>query len=86
MHRIVHNHKENSGRGLGYVGMPAIEQDGNVMVPVKENERFLVNDNKEGIKQFTMSRRMSCSSEFDDRSWKSVRSCRQYLRELGENE
>ena len=32
--------------------MPAVEQDRNVMIPMQENEGLLVNDNKEGIKEF----------------------------------
>jgi len=33
--------------------MPAVEEDGDVMVPVQEDERFLVNYDEEGIKQLT---------------------------------
>jgi hypothetical protein len=38
--------------------MPAIKQDSNVMIPVEENERLLVDDNKESIKEFTKNREM----------------------------
>jgi hypothetical protein len=34
--------------------MPAVEQDGNVMVPVQENQLFLVNDNEKRVQEFTV--------------------------------
>jgi hypothetical protein len=33
--------------------MPAIQQDGNVVVPMQKDEWLLVDHNKEGINQFT---------------------------------
>jgi len=32
--------------------MPAIEKDCNVVVPMKENQRFFVYDNEESIEKF----------------------------------
>jgi len=34
--------------------MPAVEQDGNVVVPMKENERLLMNNDEKGVKEFTV--------------------------------
>ena len=34
--------------------MPAVEQDGNVVVPMKENEWLLMNNNEKGVKEFTV--------------------------------
>jgi hypothetical protein len=49
---IIHyDEPKSSGAGRG-IRMPAVEKDGNVMIPVQEDERLLVNDNKEGINQF----------------------------------
>ena len=53
MDTVVHDHKENSWRGCCHIRMPAIKQDSNVVIPVKENKRFLVNDNEESINEFT---------------------------------
>jgi hypothetical protein len=32
--------------------MPAVEENGNVMIPVQKDEGFLVNDNEKGIHEF----------------------------------
>ena len=53
MDGVVHADEEDAGWGGGDVGMPAVEEDGNVMVPVQEDERLLVDDDEEGIKQLT---------------------------------
>jgi hypothetical protein len=50
----VHGDKKEPSRGLGHICMPAIQQDRNVVIPVQENERFLVNDNKESVKEFAV--------------------------------
>lgn len=34
---VVHNHEEETGWTGGYVGMPAVEQYGDVMVPMEED-------------------------------------------------
>jgi len=52
MNRIVHRDEKDTGGRHGHVGMPAVEQDRNVMIPMQENEGLVVNDNKEGIKEF----------------------------------
>ena len=49
MDRVVHGTKHNAGRGLGDVGMPAVQQDRNVVVPVQENEFLFVNDDEKGV-------------------------------------
>jgi len=53
MYRVVHDDKEDSRRRYCHVGMPAVQQDGNVMVPMQENQVLFVNDNEEGIQQLT---------------------------------
>ena len=37
--------------------MPAVQKDGDVMVPVEEDQRLLVNNNKERIDKFTETQR-----------------------------
>lgn len=54
MDGIIHDDKENAGGWHRHVGMPAIKQDGNVMVPMKENERLLVYNDEERVKEFTV--------------------------------
>mmetsp|Transcript_3190 Transcript_3190/g.8831 ORF Transcript_3190/g.8831 Transcript_3190/m.8831 type:complete len:116 (+) Transcript_3190:541-888(+) len=51
MHCVVHDAKDDSRRSLGNVGMPAIRQNGNMMVPVQQNKRLLVDDNEVSINQ-----------------------------------
>ena len=53
---IVHDHEEDARWTRCHIGMPAIEQDCNVMVPMQENQLFLVNDNEKSVHQFTVSR------------------------------
>jgi len=48
---IHHNEEESAGRG-GDVGMPAVEKDGDVMIPMKKNEGLFVNDDEECVEQF----------------------------------
>ena len=64
--RVVHGDKKDTVRRGGDIGMPAVQQDGNVMVPVQENEFFLVNDNKKGIEKFA-----ACAQERMTRKGKS---------------
>jgi hypothetical protein len=50
---VIHNHKENARRRRGDVGMPAIQEHRNVMVPVQKNKLLLVDNYKESIDKFT---------------------------------
>ena len=54
MDAIIHIDKENAAWSMSDIGMPAIQQDSNVMVPMQENEFLLVNENKESVKEFTV--------------------------------
>lgn len=49
MDRVVHDDKKDTRGRFSHIGMPAVEQDRNVMIPVQENERLLVNNNEEGV-------------------------------------
>jgi hypothetical protein len=51
---IVHGDEESTRRRVVHVGMPREEKHRNVMIPVKEHKRLLMNHNKEGIKKFTV--------------------------------
>ncbi len=55
MNGIIHDAKDNTGGCLGNVRMPAIGQDGNVMVPMQKDEGFLVNENEKGVNQFPVN-------------------------------
>jgi hypothetical protein len=55
MYPIVHDTKENSERGLVDIGMPAVQEDRNMMIPVQKDEFLFVNYNKESIKKFPAS-------------------------------
>jgi hypothetical protein len=48
----VHRRKEDATRGLGDIGMPAIEQNRNMMVPMQEDQGFLMNDNEKRVQKF----------------------------------
>jgi hypothetical protein len=50
---VVHADEEDARWGGGHVGMPAVKEYGNVMVPVQKYERFLVDYDEEGIKQLS---------------------------------
>lgn len=49
MDTIVHSDKEQTCRRLGDICMPAIQKHRDVMVPVQENKRLLVDHNEECI-------------------------------------
>ena len=49
MDSIIHGAEKESGRTLCDVGVPAIQEHSNVMIPMKKDERFLVNDNEKRI-------------------------------------
>mmetsp|Transcript_8248 Transcript_8248/g.16576 ORF Transcript_8248/g.16576 Transcript_8248/m.16576 type:complete len:217 (-) Transcript_8248:413-1063(-) len=49
---IVHHHEKDTRRTCCHIGMPAIEQDCNMMVPMQENQFLLVNDNEKRVHQF----------------------------------
>jgi hypothetical protein len=54
MYRVVHSNKENTRGRLGCIRMPAVEENGNVVIPVQKDEGFLVNDNEKGINEFAV--------------------------------
>jgi len=49
---VVHGSKKETRWRLGNKGVPATQQDRNVMVPMQKHELFLVNDNEKGISKF----------------------------------
>mmetsp|Transcript_11101 Transcript_11101/g.24853 ORF Transcript_11101/g.24853 Transcript_11101/m.24853 type:complete len:250 (-) Transcript_11101:33-782(-) len=51
MNGVVHDAKQNTGGGLVDVGMPAVQENRNVMVPVQQEEGLFVNDNEKGIQE-----------------------------------
>ena len=57
MDGVVHHNKEDSRWRCRHVRMPAVQKDGDVMVPVEEDQRLLVNNNKERIDKFTETQR-----------------------------
>jgi hypothetical protein len=56
MDGVVHNDEEDARRARGHVRVPAVQENSNVMVPVQEDERFLVNDDEEGVEQLPARR------------------------------
>jgi hypothetical protein len=52
MNGVIHGTEYDTGRGLGHVTVPTIQQYTNVMVPMQEDEWFLVYNNEEGIDEF----------------------------------
>ena len=52
MDGVVHDAKYEGLGGPDNIRVPAVEEDRYVMVPMEENEWFLVNDNKKGVKEF----------------------------------
>jgi hypothetical protein len=52
MDTIIHDPKNESRGRIGHVRMPTIQEDRDVMIPMQENERFLVNDDEKRIEQF----------------------------------
>jgi hypothetical protein len=54
VNRVVHDNEKDSRRRCGNIRMPAIEQNCNVMVPVKENKGLFVNNDEERVKEFTV--------------------------------
>mmetsp|Transcript_21401 Transcript_21401/g.46478 ORF Transcript_21401/g.46478 Transcript_21401/m.46478 type:complete len:159 (-) Transcript_21401:428-904(-) len=48
---VHHNEKEARGGGIS-VRKPAVEEDGNVMIPMQKDERLLMDDNEECVEQF----------------------------------
>jgi hypothetical protein len=53
MNTVVHDDKENTWWRRCNIGVPAVKQDSDVMVPVEENEGLLVDNDKECINEFT---------------------------------
>ena len=60
---VVHGDKENSWRRGGDIRMPAIKQNRDVMVPMQEDERLLVNNDKEGIDKLAVNGREGMRKE-----------------------
>ncbi len=52
MHRVIHHDEKQPTGGCGHVGMPAIQEDSNMVVPMKENKGLFMNNNEECIEQF----------------------------------
>jgi len=50
---VVHYAKHDTCWGFGNIAVPAIRQDGNVVVPVQQDERLFVNDDKKRVNQFS---------------------------------
>ena len=57
MDGVVHDAKDNSRGCLGDIAVPAIGQNRNVVVPVQQDEGLFVNENKEGVNQFSVFRK-----------------------------
>jgi uncharacterized Zn finger protein (UPF0148 family) len=57
---VVHGDEEYAVRGCSDVGVPAVEQDGNVMVPVQKDEFLFVNENEKSVEQFPDVKRSKC--------------------------
>lgn len=51
MYAVVHDYEKDAGRRGCHVGMPAVQEDSDMMVPVQENERFFVNDDEKGVNE-----------------------------------
>lgn len=52
MNSIIHDDKKEARWRHGHVRMPAVQQNGDVVVPVQEDEWLFVNDDEERINQF----------------------------------
>mmetsp|Transcript_923 Transcript_923/g.3868 ORF Transcript_923/g.3868 Transcript_923/m.3868 type:complete len:214 (+) Transcript_923:1128-1769(+) len=51
MHGIVHRHEVQARGGLGAVGQPAVQQHGDVVVPVQEDQALLAEHDEERVHQ-----------------------------------
>lgn len=51
MHGVIHRNKVEARAGSSGVSIPAKEKDGDVMVPVKEDERLLAQHDEDGVNQ-----------------------------------
>ncbi len=51
MHDVVHDDEPSGGRGVLGEGVPRVEQHGDVVVPVQEDERLLPQHDEDGVAQ-----------------------------------
>lgn len=54
MDAVIHHHKEDARWGGCYVRVPAVQQDGDVVVPVQKDKWLFVNDNEKGVNEFAV--------------------------------
>lgn len=54
MNGVVHDAKDNPGGCLGDIAVPAVRQDGNVVVPVQKDEWLFVNEDEKGVDEFSV--------------------------------
>lgn len=52
VHRVVHDDEPPGGRGEFVIREPAVQQHGDVMVPVKEDERLFAQHDEYGVTEF----------------------------------
>lgn len=51
MHTVVHHHEPTRGGGVLGEGVPGVQQHGDVVVPVQEDERLLAQHDEHGVAQ-----------------------------------
>jgi hypothetical protein len=49
VHTVVHDHEPAGGGGVFGVGEPGVHEDGDVMVPVEEDQRLLAQHDEDGV-------------------------------------
>ena len=58
MNAIVDRSVNDSGRGVGHHRMPSAKEHRGMMIPMEQDQGFLVHHNEEGIKKFTLGVRV----------------------------